>query len=637
MLDKKTDDDPTAGATAEDAYTTPNTAVIAKSGATTDHVRVGLTSWALDVAKNGAVKFKFGSDSGATSSPVKVAGAADDRKCSIEAAPNAGLGLRLASQGSFDLTLIMSHPHLVRAVRPRGLFSTSSDLGCTIMPSPLVSLSSALRRMSLPSPTLSELDDFEDADYPVSSSDGSSMAFSVEPPSAPVSPNMKSTGLITEFIGALAEAQPHTNTRAISPIADAKPIPTVPPLLEEVEVKVILIAAPGPAIDIRVEKHKRFFFEDGNVTFLINTTLYRVHQYFFTRDSSVFSDVIFSQHFERCKARKKDDTLETPIHLKDIEATEFDAFLSILYPSNFDESDIQAVEGWSSVLHLATVWKFASMRRLAIQRLTSIASPIDRLVFGHKYAVEDWIIPAYVALCERTDPLDFEEGWRLPSDDIILIARVREEIRSGTSTLRGCNCKPEASLDSFGSWKSSPVEDINNRVKVILHGSQKDVPPQAFEAVENCATIIEDRANEMKKEDCAEAAKTSDAIGSQVKFSSEFGGPVAKEGTAAGNGMDCAAPVAQDQNAPSHSKNATATALKLPVDEYATDQVRPAPAAKVSSLQATLLAQLNEKATDDPVANLGANSVDTIHSDPAQCEGPANTFQSISHRHLWTL
>jgi len=102
-------------------------------------------------------------------------------------------------------------------------------------------------------------------------------------------------------------------------------------------------------------RHHKYFFPDGNTTFLVRRfyhddgvyrllivqavqvegTLYCIHRYFFSRDSAYFSTQ-FSQFYIH-----DHDVSHTIISLADIERKDFDAFLSILYPEY----------GWRSVVH----------------------------------------------------------------------------------------------------------------------------------------------------------------------------------------------------------------------------------------------------------------------------------------------
>jgi hypothetical protein len=95
---------------------------------------------------------------------------------------------------------------------------------------------------------------------------------------------------------------------------------------------------------------------------------------------------------------------------------------------DFEGNDF-SYEEWKSVLHLSTRWGFASIRRLA---LGSIEPPTahDRLLLARAYSVDDWVIPALSALCERTTPLSLSEARQMSIEDVVLVSTVREDIRS---------------------------------------------------------------------------------------------------------------------------------------------------------------------------------------------------------------
>ncbi|KAH9067684.1 hypothetical protein EDB87DRAFT_1544734, partial [Lactarius vividus] len=168
-------------------------------------------------------------------------------------------------------------------------------------------------------------------------------------------------------------------------------------------------------------RHSKYFFKDGNVTFLVDGILYCVHRYFFSRDS-----VYFSTRFTQLGVRDHEAS-STTVSLGDIERKDFEAFLSVLYPENFEERDL-SYEQWRSVLHLSTRWGFASLRKLAL-RLINPPTPYDRLVLARTYAVDDWILPALTALCERKAPLSLDEARGMSMEDVVLVASVREDIR----------------------------------------------------------------------------------------------------------------------------------------------------------------------------------------------------------------
>ncbi|KAI0058444.1 hypothetical protein BV25DRAFT_1965296 [Artomyces pyxidatus] len=165
------------------------------------------------------------------------------------------------------------------------------------------------------------------------------------------------------------------------------------------------------------KKHERFFLEDGNVTFLVDSILYRVHRYFFRHSN------LLSRAHESVSS----------IRLTAVQSREFDAFLAIIYPSDYNTCELTTVDEWTSVLRLATKWGFDSIRSLAVTRLEPIVSAVDKVILAHAYVfLADWALPGYTELCHRAEPLGDEEGRRLGVDDVLLVCGMRERVRNST-------------------------------------------------------------------------------------------------------------------------------------------------------------------------------------------------------------
>jgi hypothetical protein len=100
-----------------------------------------------------------------------------------------------------------------------------------------------------------------------------------------------------------------------------------------------------------------------------------------------------------------------------------------VFHRNFEAHELTYGQ-WKSVLHLSTRWGFASLRKLALKSITP-PTPHDRLVLARTYSVDQWVLPALTALCERILPLSLDEARQMSMEDVILVAAVREEIRDG--------------------------------------------------------------------------------------------------------------------------------------------------------------------------------------------------------------
>ncbi|KAF7981377.1 hypothetical protein HWV62_33857 [Athelia sp. TMB] len=165
--------------------------------------------------------------------------------------------------------------------------------------------------------------------------------------------------------------------------------------------------------------HPRYFFEDGNIVFLVEETFYNVHRYFFARDSAHFRSTL------RVEGSPGADEFN-PYALSDVTCADFDEFLAILYPTDFLHPTEKSTEQWTSILHLSAKWGLESIKLLAIDRLTAHADPIDKIVLGRRYGIDDWLPGAYEAVCMRADPLTVKEGMKLGMEDTVRISAARQ-------------------------------------------------------------------------------------------------------------------------------------------------------------------------------------------------------------------
>ncbi|KAI0249057.1 hypothetical protein BJV78DRAFT_1230985 [Lactifluus subvellereus] len=225
-------------------------------------------------------------------------------------------------------------------------------------------------------------------------------------------------------------------------------------------------------------QHKRFFLDDGNITFLVEGILYRVHRYFFCRDSNEFGERLSRLSTQQAPS----STLEPIISLDDVKSADFDTFLSVLYPLDFNMLEKRSFEEWSSILDLSTRWGFTSIRDLAI-RCVKPPSAYHRLLLARKHAVDQWILPALSELWERPQPLSVDEARLMDFEDIVLIGSVRESVRSHTHSVH-----PAESKDCIEASKKGVlcnlVEGVPcDSVEGVPCDSVKGVPCDSVEGV----------------------------------------------------------------------------------------------------------------------------------------------------------
>jgi hypothetical protein len=96
---------------------------------------------------------------------------------------------------------------------------------------------------------------------------------------------------------------------------------------------------------------------------------------------------------------------------------------------DFSKHTATTVDEWSSILDISAQWAFESIQSLAIEQLTFLASPVDKIVMGRKHKVDKWLPDAYRDVCERERTLTLEEGLRLGMPEVIKISHARQAIR----------------------------------------------------------------------------------------------------------------------------------------------------------------------------------------------------------------
>ena len=119
------------------------------------------------------------------------------------------------------------------------------------------------------------------------------------------------------------------------------------------------------------------------------------------------------------------------------------------------------------MLHLSTRWGFASIRKWALSSIKP-PTPHDRLLLARTYSVDDWVVPALSALCERTTPLTLSEARQMDIEDVVLVSTVREDIRE--HALRIDATEIPRRVEAVQAGKLTIHEDI-----VIPLGGRKSV------------------------------------------------------------------------------------------------------------------------------------------------------------------
>ncbi|KAF9445063.1 hypothetical protein P691DRAFT_676409 [Macrolepiota fuliginosa MF-IS2] len=175
-------------------------------------------------------------------------------------------------------------------------------------------------------------------------------------------------------------------------------------------------------------RHDDYYLPGGDLFFLVQHHVFRIHRYFFERESSYFKGKLATP---ASPGATRQGTSETnAIVLDDVQVHEFARFLWVFYNPKYSLYHT-TVADWTAILTLAHRWSFPEVKALAIRELEKQPMPdIDRVVVYQDNEVDrNLLIPRYAALCERDEPITPAEGRRMGIETALTIAQLREVSR----------------------------------------------------------------------------------------------------------------------------------------------------------------------------------------------------------------
>jgi len=218
--------------------------------------------------------------------------------------------------------------------------------------------------------------------------------------------------------------------------------------------------------------------------------VFRVHKFFFTRESSYFRRLFEPSQF---LVQDPPGSLESnPIILEDVSSDAFACFLWVFYNpyvvmqhhfqvgsslmsqrkySIYDATPKQ----WSSILTLAQKWGFKDVEFLCIRELEKLdLSPVDRIHIYQQFGLDTtMLIDSYATLTTRDEPIGLEEGVKLGLRTSLQIARAREMSR-GPDTGVGPRTPSAVQLD--GPNLHTLLSDIFGLPKIQTNGTAHGGP-----------------------------------------------------------------------------------------------------------------------------------------------------------------
>ncbi|KAG2367601.1 hypothetical protein BDR07DRAFT_1372741 [Suillus spraguei] len=212
--------------------------------------------------------------------------------------------------------------------------------------------------------------------------------------------------------------------------------------------------APGSQHGISpIHHHPEYYFNDGNITFHVEGTLFRVHKHFFERESQFF----VKEFADTAQEGTSDSRV---FRLDHVTSADFAKVLWVWYSPSY-RRESKPKEHWLTILDLSTAWQFPEMKKLAVAELQKLdIEPIEKITTYDKYHIDkSLLLPAYKLLCKRASRISDEEGEQLKMPTVLGILEARERaVRSAAEA--GC-CSP-TSADADDEELDKILTDVFN-------------------------------------------------------------------------------------------------------------------------------------------------------------------------------
>lgn len=182
-----------------------------------------------------------------------------------------------------------------------------------------------------------------------------------------------------------------------------------------------------------LRNHDEYYLSSGDLFLLVENVHFRVHRYFFERESQHFKAQLSTPASPG--SARLGTSESNAILIENVSANDFCKLLWVFYNPKY--SLYQAsLEDWSAILSLADKWDFPEVKALCVRELEQLTFPdVERIALYRQYHIdENLLIPRYAALIARELPLTLEEGQRLGMEIALKIAGARECARSNPAS-----------------------------------------------------------------------------------------------------------------------------------------------------------------------------------------------------------
>ncbi|KAG1728897.1 hypothetical protein EDB19DRAFT_135768 [Suillus lakei] len=222
---------------------------------------------------------------------------------------------------------------------------------------------------------------------------------------------------------------------------------------------------------LRIEHHPEYYLPDGNITFLVENILFRVHRSFFERESQVFIQ-------ELAQAPQDGISDDSAFRVDEATSADFATLLWVWYSPQY-RLDNKRSDHWLVILELSMRWQFLEMKELAVDQLQNLKmDPVEKIAIYNKYEIDkSLLLPEYKHLCTREGQMSIEEGEKVGLLTVLAIHQARERAMKSAAAKE---CRSPIPADADDEELEQILKDIfnlnPNSTAGSRHGADSQVP-----------------------------------------------------------------------------------------------------------------------------------------------------------------
>ncbi|KAE9403827.1 hypothetical protein BT96DRAFT_814260, partial [Gymnopus androsaceus JB14] len=135
-----------------------------------------------------------------------------------------------------------------------------------------------------------------------------------------------------------------------------------------------------------LRRHDEYYLTGGDLFFLVEQNHFRVHRYFFERESQFFKVQLATPASPGAARRGTSES--TAIVLDNVKSDDFARLLWVFYNPKYSLYKAK-VEHWVAIMALAHQWGFHEVMKLSTREIEKLEMPdIDRIVAYHNFDID---------------------------------------------------------------------------------------------------------------------------------------------------------------------------------------------------------------------------------------------------------